>query len=180
MLRSHQDWPRAASRRSALHKARSQMARGHQLNKRISLEERHRQTRALVNMLTTIPQINSMRIACTGHSLGAFAAPRSPAVIPQIAGLILMAGNTRPLESLSSEQTRYEVSLNANHARRTAGNRPGRASALPIYPVRFEAGHDRKFSGHRAQTTCWICAHIVDPKRAACERIQSSFWQGAI
>jgi uncharacterized protein len=67
--------------------------------------------RAAVNMLTTIPQINSKRIYIAGHSLGAFAAPRIASGDPQIAGLILMAGNTRPLETLIVEQTRYEVSL---------------------------------------------------------------------
>jgi uncharacterized protein len=67
--------------------------------------------RAAVNMLTTIPQINSKRIYIAGHSLGAFAAPRIATGDPQIAGLILMAGNTRPLDTLIVEQTRYEVSL---------------------------------------------------------------------
>jgi uncharacterized protein len=67
--------------------------------------------RAAVNMLTTIPQINSKRIYIAGHSLGAFSAPRIASGDPQIAGLILMAGNTRPIETLIVEQTRYEVSL---------------------------------------------------------------------
>ena len=76
-----------------------------------SKEETIDDARAAVNMLTTIPQINSMRIYVTGHSLGAFAAPRIASGDPQIAGLILMAGNTRPLESLVVEQTRYGGSL---------------------------------------------------------------------
>jgi dienelactone hydrolase len=67
--------------------------------------------RAAVNMLTTIPQINPKRVYVAGHSLGAFAAPRIASGDPQIAGIILMAGNTRPLETLVVEQTRYEVSL---------------------------------------------------------------------
>jgi len=67
--------------------------------------------RAAVAMLAAMPEINSKRIYIAGHSLGAYAGPRIASGDPQIAGLILMAGNTRPIADLIVEQTRYEVGL---------------------------------------------------------------------
>ena len=67
--------------------------------------------RAAVAMLAATPEINSKRIYVAGHSLGAYAGPRIASGNPQIAGLILMAGNTRPLADLIVEQTRYEIGL---------------------------------------------------------------------
>jgi hypothetical protein len=67
--------------------------------------------RAAVDLLAAMPAINSKRIFVVGHSLGAFLGPRIAAGDPQIDGLILMAGNTRPLEDLVVEQVRYEADL---------------------------------------------------------------------
>lgn len=68
--------------------------------------------RSAVALLATTPGINSKRIFVAGHSLGAFAGPRIATGEAKVAGVILMAGNTRPLEELIVEQVRYMVSLN--------------------------------------------------------------------
>jgi uncharacterized protein len=65
--------------------------------------------RAAVAQLTSLPAINPKRIYVAGHSLGAYLAPRIADGDAQIAGLILMAGNTRPIEDLVVEQVRYEA-----------------------------------------------------------------------
>ncbi len=70
--------------------------------------------RSAVAMLATMPEINSKRIYVAGHSLGAYAAPRIADGDPQIAGIIVMAGNTRPLEVLIVEQIRYIESMNGD------------------------------------------------------------------
>lgn len=57
-------------------------------------------------LLRSTPQIDPKRIYMIGHSLGAFAAPRIGRADPQLAGLILLAGNTRPLDMLIDEQVR--------------------------------------------------------------------------
>jgi dienelactone hydrolase len=67
--------------------------------------------RAAVAMLAAMPEINPKRIFVTGHSLGAYSSPRIASGDPQIAGIVLMAGNTRPIDLLIVEQTRYEISL---------------------------------------------------------------------
>ena len=46
-----------------------------------------------------------------GHSLGAYLAPRIASQVKGLAGLVLLAGNTRPLEKLILEQMEYLFSL---------------------------------------------------------------------
>lgn len=60
-----------------------------------------------VNQLQKTDRIDPHRIFVLGHSLGGTAAPRIGKAAPQIRGLVIMAGATRPLEDLIVEQTRY-------------------------------------------------------------------------
>jgi len=64
-----------------------------------------------VKLLRSTEGINPTRIYILGHSLGGMAAPRIAAADPEIAGLIILAGATRPFEDLVVEQTRYLISL---------------------------------------------------------------------
>lgn len=52
-------------------------------------------------------KINPERIYVLGHSLGAMAAPRIAEQDPDLAGLILMAGPSRPLEDVVLDQYNY-------------------------------------------------------------------------
>jgi hypothetical protein len=56
--------------------------------------------------------IDPKRIFVLGHSLGGMVAPRIGHADPDIAGLIVLAAPTRPLEDLIAEQTRYLMTLN--------------------------------------------------------------------
>jgi len=67
--------------------------------------------RAAVALLAARAEIDPKRIYVAGHSLGAMLAPRIAKGDSQVAGIILMAGNTRPLEDLIVEQVKYQVSL---------------------------------------------------------------------
>lgn len=60
-----------------------------------------------VKLLRATPRIDSKRIYIVGHSLGAYAAPRIAAADPSVAGLVLLAGNTRPIDVLIDEQVKY-------------------------------------------------------------------------
>jgi uncharacterized protein len=60
-----------------------------------------------VALLRKNPKLDPKRIYVIGHSLGAHAAPRIGQADPAIAGLVLLAGNTRPLDTLIDEQIRY-------------------------------------------------------------------------
>ncbi len=55
--------------------------------------------------------IDPQRIFIIGHSLGGTVAPRIAQADPKLAGLVILAGATRPLEDLMLEQTRYLLLL---------------------------------------------------------------------
>lgn len=64
-----------------------------------------------VSILRKREGIDSQRIFVLGHSLGGMLIPRIGLLDPDIAGFIVMAGTTRPLEDLILEQTSYIFSL---------------------------------------------------------------------
>ena len=67
--------------------------------------------RAGVTLLAARPEIDPKRIFVVGHSLGAMLAPRIAAEDGRLAGIVLMAGITRPMEDVIVEQVKYEVGL---------------------------------------------------------------------
>jgi hypothetical protein len=74
-------------------------------------EETTEDATAAVGLLAGRPEIAPQRIFVVGHSLGAMLAPRIAKGDPQVAGIVIMAGNTRPLEDLVVEQVKYQVGL---------------------------------------------------------------------
>jgi dienelactone hydrolase len=60
-----------------------------------------------VRLLRTRSEIDKSQIFVLGHSLGAMAAPRIGQQDTDIAGLIILAGATRPLEDIYIEQLKY-------------------------------------------------------------------------
>lgn len=62
---------------------------------------------AAVEFLRSQPQIDPKRIYVVGHSLGGYLVPRIAQADPNIAGAVILASPTRPLEDLMLEQTRY-------------------------------------------------------------------------
>jgi dienelactone hydrolase len=55
--------------------------------------------------------IDAKRVFVAGHSLGGYLAPKIAAIDEKIAGVVILAGNTRPLEDLILEQFTYLFSL---------------------------------------------------------------------
>lgn len=53
------------------------------------------------------PEVNPQKIYLLGHSMGGYVAPRIEADEEKFAGLIIMAGNARPMEDLMIEQAEY-------------------------------------------------------------------------
>jgi dienelactone hydrolase len=60
-----------------------------------------------VRLLASEPTVDAKRIFVLGHSLGATFAPRIAQAAPEVAGLVLLAGTTRPLEDVILEQHKY-------------------------------------------------------------------------
>lgn len=69
---------------------------------------------AAVTLLRETERIDPARIYVSGHSMGGYLAPRIAQGDPDIAGLIILAGHTRPLEDLILEQTRYLLGLDSD------------------------------------------------------------------
>jgi dienelactone hydrolase len=62
---------------------------------------------AAVEFLRRDPSIDARRIVVLGHSLGGMVAPRIGQADSRIAGLIVMAGNTRQIDAMVAEQVQY-------------------------------------------------------------------------
>ncbi len=82
---------------------------------------------AAVAALRQTPGMDPHRIFVLGHSVGGMMAPRIAMRDRALAGLVLLAGNSRPIEDLILEQTAYLASLQ------------GSASAVPLEALRHEA-----------------------------------------
>jgi uncharacterized protein len=63
--------------------------------------------RAAVALLAQQPGINPEQVFLLGHSLGAYLAPRIATGDPGIAGIVIMGGNTRPIQRIVIDQIRY-------------------------------------------------------------------------
>ncbi len=66
---------------------------------------------AAVRLLASEPNVDGKRTFVLGHSMGATLAPRVAAAAPEVAGLVLVAGTTRPLEDVILEQHKYLLGL---------------------------------------------------------------------
>jgi dienelactone hydrolase len=63
---------------------------------------------AAAQLAAAAPAVDAHRVWIVGHSLGGFLAPRIAARAPGVvAGIVSLAGSTRPLEELVMEQMRY-------------------------------------------------------------------------
>jgi dienelactone hydrolase len=66
---------------------------------------------AAAALLRKRPEIDPKRVVIVGHSLGALLAPQIGLRDSELAGLVLLAGNSRPLEDVLLDQVRYIASL---------------------------------------------------------------------
>jgi dienelactone hydrolase len=60
-----------------------------------------------VKLLAADPGVDPKKVYVLGHSMGATFAPRIAQAAPDVAGLVLLAGSTRPLEDVILEQHKY-------------------------------------------------------------------------
>src|SRR5271156_4839849 len=75
-------------------------------------EETISDARAAVALVAMQPKVNPRQIFLLGHSLGAFLAPRIATGDSQIAGIVMLAANARPLEKIVLEQIHYLAAMN--------------------------------------------------------------------
>lgn len=71
---------------------------------------------AAVAFLRRQRSIDGRRVFVLGHSLGAMLCPKIGTLDPDLAGLICLAGSTRPLGAVMADQVNYLLSLDPNMA----------------------------------------------------------------
>jgi dienelactone hydrolase len=67
--------------------------------------------RAAIEVCRTTPEIDPQRVVVIGHSQGGELGPRIAAENPAVAGLVVLAGNTRPLQDVALDQFKYLAKL---------------------------------------------------------------------
>jgi dienelactone hydrolase len=66
---------------------------------------------AAIRLLRTHPGVDAERVFLAGHSLGGTVAPRVAGAVPSVAGVIILAGGTEPLQWAAVRQLRELASL---------------------------------------------------------------------
>jgi dienelactone hydrolase len=122
---------------------------------------------AAVALLAARKEIDAGRIVIVGHSLGGTVAPRIAAGGHGIAGVVIMAGASRPLPVLLVEQVEYLATLNGPPdeaaLRRIAEIKSDAARAMAAQPGDTGA----KILG--ASPTYWADLNAYDPASAAAQ-----------
>lgn len=123
---------------------------------------------AAVKLLRTMAEIDSMKIFVLGHSLGGMLIPRIAAHDPNIAGFIVLAGASRPLEDLILEQSVYIFSLNGT---------PSEAEKIVLEKLKQQVARvkDPNLSGETSSgdlplgipAQYWLDLRGYDPAKAA-------------
>jgi hypothetical protein len=69
--------------------------------------------RAAVALVVKQPKVDPRQVFLLGHSLGAYLAPRMATSDTEIAGIVMLAANARPLEKIVLEQIHYWAAMNS-------------------------------------------------------------------
>lgn len=89
---------------------------------------------AAVDLLQQQPTVDPARVFVLGHSMGGKVAPRVAAAEPSIAGLVIMAGDTQPMQHSAIRVARYLAELSPGPAAEAAVETLMRQAALVDSP----------------------------------------------
>ena len=115
---------------------------------------------AALALLRSQPEVDPRRAALLGHSLGGMLAPRIAALDGKTAGLVVMAGNTRPPEELVVEQADHLVSVGAVTAEQAAAVK---ADAARLRALKPGAPESRAATLLGAPASYWLALRGIDP-----------------
>ena len=111
-----------------------------------------------VALLRSLAEVNGSRVFVIGHSLGAYVAPRIAEQDGKLAGIVLMAGNVRPLEDLLVEQVEYMG---------IKGDQLDRAKALQVKVKKLDPGDEDSPALGGLPVSYWVDLKDYDPAAAA-------------
>jgi hypothetical protein len=130
-------------------------------------EETVADARAALALAAQQPEIDRGRVFLLGHSLGGMLAPRIAKGAP-VAGIILMAANARPLQTLVVEQVRYITSLDpAGAAAGAAAVHDAEEAAREIESPTLQPATPVKLLGTTIPGSYFLDLRGYDPVRAA-------------
>ncbi len=111
-----------------------------------------------IALLRTQAEVNGGRVFVIGHSLGAYVAPRIAERDGKLAGLVLMAGNVRPIEDLVVEQAIYMG---------ITGSQLDSAKAFQAKVKKLEPGDEDSPALGGVPVAYWVDLKGYDPAAAA-------------
>ncbi|GHO45841.1 alpha/beta hydrolase family protein [Ktedonospora formicarum] len=121
---------------------------------------------AAARLLQQQPTVDPTRIFILGHSMGGKVAPRVVAAEPSIAGLVIMAGDTQPMQRSAIRVTHYLAQLSPGPVAETAVETMIRQAALVDSPDLSPSTPARElpfgFSG-----SYWLDLRSYDPVSTA-------------
>lgn len=118
---------------------------------------------AAVQLLRATPGIDAAHVYLLGHSLGGMLAPRIALEDRDIAGLVIMAGTTRPLEQVIVAQADYLATIGAASAEQLAPLREGAARVAALTPA--DSARPGLIMG--APASYWLDLRSYNPPAAA-------------
>ena len=119
---------------------------------------------AALALLRAEPGVDARRVALLGHSLGGMLAPRIAGLDPRTAGIVVMAGNTRPPEELVADQMEHLVSVGAATGEQATAVKADVARLRALKPDSPEAKTATLLG---APASYWLAFRGYDPAETA-------------
>jgi uncharacterized protein len=124
--------------------------------------------RAAVALLAKQPKVNPKQVFLLGHSLGAYLAPRIATGDAEIAGIIMLAANSRPLEKVVLEQIHYLAAMNGTPTAAEQKNiDAAEDGAKQIESPSLKAEDKIVFLGATTYGAYWLDLRAYDPLKTA-------------
>jgi len=124
--------------------------------------------RAAVALVAKQPNVNPKQVFLLGHSLGAYLAPRIATGDAEIAGIVMLAANARPLEKIVLEQIHNLAAMNGTPTE-TEQKKIDAAEdgAKQIESPNLKPDDKIEFLGARMYGAYWLDLRAYDPLKTA-------------